>query len=57
MAACKRRRQVKKKGKKLRQHKGGLFPLLALLPAAIAAGKAAALGAEWRSGVWCEKSH
>ena len=28
-----------------RRHKGGLFPLLALLLAAIAAGKAAALGA------------
>lgn len=35
----------KRKGKTRRRQKGGLFPLLALLPAAIAVGKAAALGA------------
>ena len=35
-----RRRRVTKRGQR-----GGFFPLLALIPAAIAAGKAAALGA------------
>jgi len=40
------RRCKKKRCKKRRGQRGGLFPLLALaIPAAIAAGKAAALGA------------
>ena len=37
------RRRVRSKTK--RGQRGGFFPLLALIPAAIAAGKAAALGA------------
>ena len=42
----KRRRRGKRIGRRgKRGQRGGLFPLLALIPAAIAAGKAAALGA------------
>ena len=46
------KRQKRRRGKRIvrrrqtrRNQRGGLFPLLALIPAAIAAGKAAALGA------------
>ena len=39
------RRTVRRVRSKQRGQRGGFFPLLALLPAAIAAGKAAALGA------------
>ena len=40
-----RRRTVRRRVRSKRGQRGGLFPLLALIPAAIAAGKAAALGA------------
>ena len=39
------RRTVRRVRSKQRGQRGGFFPLLALIPAAIAAGKAAALGA------------
>ena len=39
------RRTVRRVRSKQRAQRGGFFPLLALIPAAIAAGKAAALGA------------
>ena len=38
-----RRRRVARKG--MRVQKGGIFPLAAIIPALVAAGKAAALGA------------
>ena len=39
------KRTVRRRGQTRRNQRGGLYPLLALIPAAIAAGKAAALGA------------
>ena len=45
MPAKRRRRSGKRSVRGKRGQRGGLFPLLALIPAAIAAGKAAALGA------------
>ena len=44
MIVPRRRRKSRKRGRKRRQ-RGGLFPLAALIPALIAGGKAAALGA------------
>lgn len=38
-------RRCRTRCKRKRGQRGGVFPLLALIPAAIAAGKAAALGA------------
>ena len=45
MPAVRRQRRRRRPVRGKRNQKGGIFPLLALIPAAIAAGKAGAMGA------------